>query len=285
MQYDQFGSVGDHSRGGVKSWGNINDIFGFGNKRSRIGPDTRSSLRISLADSIFGCERAQSIKRVLACETCKSTGDVSGTEKICSACNGQGQKIISPNPYTQYISFCGVCQGAGKVAQSCEKCEGVGFFQKNEKVNIKLPQNLKDTATIRIQDKGNAVYQSDDTLYIGSHYIVIDFPKTDKGVMRRGNDLYTNVQVPIDKILSEDEIQIKIFDREEVPLKLKSNHDFYKPYVVKPDFLNGGSFFIKVLPQIPPKYVDADKRQSLVKALREAYGESESVIHPSNDGS
>jgi len=291
MRYDQFGSVDGRQKTGGNAWeGMFHDFFGanFGaprNQRRSINPDTRSSLRISLADAIFGCERVQPIKRIFACETCKSSGAVKGTERTCEACNGQGQTIIRPNAHTQWFNTCGHCEGAGKTAKNCEKCKGVGFLQGSEKAKVKIPKNLKENATIRIKNKGNLIYQSDDSLYTGSHYIVIDYPKVEDGVFKKGPNLFTNVQVPIDKILAEDEVQIKLFNREDVTLKLKSDQDFYKDYVINPDFLNGGSISIKVLPQIPSKYVDEDKRKGLVKALREAYGESESTIYPANNGS
>jgi DnaJ-class molecular chaperone len=152
-------------------------------------------------------------------------------------------------------------------------------------MKIKIPKNLKDNSTMRLKDKGNVVYQSDKSTYTGSHYLVLDFPRSENGVMKKGKDLYTVLEVPIDKILAEDEIQVRLFDRVNQSFKLKCDQDFKKPYKVSADFLDGGSIFIKVLPQIPSKYIDVDKRQGLVKALREAYGESESVIHPTKDGS
>jgi len=85
--------------------------------------------------------------------------------------------------------------------------------------------------------------------------------------------------------LAEDEVTIKLFNRKDITLKLNSKNDVFKPYEIKTDFLNGGKVYVKVLSKIPSNDIDEDKRNNLVKALREAYGESESILYPTGDRS
>jgi molecular chaperone DnaJ len=293
MQYDKFGTTDGRQRVNVNpTWANIfgdmfNQNFGQPRRQQRrmINPDTRSTLRISLQDAIFGCERIQPIQRVYACAGCKSSGNKEESDEKCVTCGGAGQTVITPNPRTQFVTTCNSCGGSGKKTIKCDKCQGVGYLQKSERIKIKIPKNLRENSTMRLDKKGNVVYQSDGTTFTGSHYIVVDYPRSEMGVHKRGKDLYVTLQVSIDKILAEDEVYVRLFDRISLPFKLKSDQDFQRLYEVKSDFLNGGLVFVKVLPKIPSKYVDVDKRQGLVKALREAYGESESVIHPAKDGS
>jgi len=200
-------------------------------------------------------------------------------------CNGAGQRVVSQNSTTQFVSTCEHCSGEGSTYDNCEKCDGAGFLQKTEKMKVKIPKNVKENSLIRLRDKGNVVYQSDGTLWTGSHYLVIDYPRSETGILKDGLDLHTYVEASIDKILAEDEVTIKLFNRKDITLKLNSKNDVFKPYEIKTDFLNGGKVYVKVLSKIPSNDIDEDKRNNLVKALREAYGESESILYPTGDRS
>jgi len=291
MQYDQFGvydgapNRGTPNRGRNQGFANspFGDVSSFFGQRSRsIMTDTRASIRISLKDAIFGCEILYSVDRIIACDDCKSAGGSHGNG-ICHTCNGMGQTIVNPNPFTQFVSTCNTCKGSGKERKECKSCQGVGYSQISEKTKITIPKNLNLNATIRLKGKGNTVYQKADTKYTGDHYIMIDFPVSEDGVHKQGKNLHIFIHVPIDKILAEDEVYARLFNKVSLPIKLKSNHDLDKTYEVKADFLGEGKLYVKVIPQIPSKYIDEDKRKSLVKALREAYGKSDSVIHPARD--
>jgi molecular chaperone DnaJ len=275
-QFDHFGSVDD-----AFSFA-INNFFSRGRQaRRRVDSDVRSAMRISLSDSIFGCEKVIKIKRIIACESCKSTGQEETIKRTCSDCGGRGH-ISMQRGNSQFVINCSSCNGQGVSCPKCEKCNGSGFFNKSEKVSVKIPKNLNSNSIIRIAGKGNITYWQDE-LQIGSHYLVVDFPSAQDGVMRHGKDLHTNTQVPIDRILAEDEVTLRIFDKEELKIKLKANQDLFSPYEINTDFLNQGKLFVKVLPKMPTNNISDDKREKLVKALREAYGESERTLQPTNN--
>jgi len=284
--YDRFGTVGGQPTGFPSNFG-PNIFFNFASPRMHvrtINPDSRASIRLSLENAIFGCEIKYSLRRIITCDDCKSLGGKE-TEVICTKCNGSGQISFKTNEWTHFVTNCDACEGRGKEFEKCSSCDGGGFLQSKETTKIKIPKNLKPNATIRIKEKGNHVLRRDGEYHTGDHYIIADFPLSEDGVTLKGKDLYADLQVTVDKILAEDEVYIRLFDKVSLPFKLKSNQDFNKNYEVETNFLNGGKLFVKVLPQIPSKYIDEDKRKSLVKALREAYGESESVIQPTRDGS
>lgn len=288
-QYDRFGTIGNEQRQN-EHWGAFHDFFAGQYNQNKpqkraINPDVRTSVRISLSESIFGCEKTDTIRRILACDKCQTVGVSLNSEEKCSSCNGKGRFISCPAPGTQIINICSACNGIGKTYKQCSECKGAGYFQKEEKVKIKIPKNLRANAVIRLQDKGNTIYQFNDRKYTGSHYLVINYPMEDYGIVKRGEDLFVDVQVTIDQILAEDEINVRLFDTKNILLKLKYDQDLKTPYVIKTDFLNGGSVFVKVLPKIPSKHIDEDKRKRLVSALREAYGEFESTISPTDNQS
>lgn len=295
MQFDTFGSVGN-------SRGNEEDIFGrfrnhsaqkaayefaqsaFG-QRSRnimVNPDIRVVLRINLSDSIFGCTKECRINRLEACSECESTGG-KGKGETCKTCKGRGQIISRPNNFTQVVSTCHSCDGFGEIFEKCDKCDGIGYTNITETVKIKVPPNINQGATIRLPEKGNTILHNNGK-HTGHYYLVVDFPMSESGITRRSGDLCTSINVPIDKILSEEEVQVRCFNRENVKLKLdcSKKDDLYK---LSPSFLNGNNLFVKVIPEIPSKYIAEDKRKELVKAIRNIYGESESVISPTGNQS
>jgi len=286
-QYDRFGTIGNqqpHPHSGTsRTWSVFKDFFGGQRSnqpsRKRINPDSRSSISITLAEAIFGCKKNHTIQQVVACDACKTTGAFLGKEIVCPTCNGQGQQHVN-QPGFQYINICGACGGSGKRFKPCEKCKGVGYMQTRSKTRIQIPPNINHNASMRLKDKGNTIYQSDDSTYTGSHYVVVNYPSEQDGVVQKGSDLFLSVQVTIDKILAEENITVKLFKKKDVTFQLKSDWDTEKFYEIKVDFLNGGTIFVKVLPQIPSKYIGKDKREGLVKALREAYGESKSTVSP-----
>ena len=282
-QFDRFGSVGERPGSHASDAFNFafNSFFSRGSRRRRVDSDVRSAIRISLSDSIFGCEKVLKIKRAIACESCKSTGQEKTVKRTCSSCGGRGHIAINRGN-SQFVVGCSNCNGEGVTYPKCEKCNGVGYFNNAEKVSVKFPKNLNPNSIIRIAGKGNITYLQDD-LQVGSHYLVVDFPNSQNGVAKQGKDLYTNVQVPIDRILAEDEVILRIFDKEDLKFKLKANQDLFTNYEISNDFLNNGKVFVKVLPKMPTNNIADDKREKLVEALREAYGESERTLQPTNN--
>ena len=181
-QFDRFGVVGERPRVHADDALNFafNTFFSRGSRRRRVDSDVRSAIRISLSDSIFGCEKVLKIKRVIACESCKSTGQEKTVKRTCSSCGGRGHIAINRGN-SQIIVNCSNCNGEGVTYPKCEKCKGSGYFNNTEKVNVKIPKNLNSNSIIRIAGKGNITYFQDD-LQVGSHYLMVDFPKIKKKV-------------------------------------------------------------------------------------------------------
>ena len=285
-EFDRFGQVNRNQR----THSAYHDYFDRQNsygqrapRRKTIHPDIRVGLRIDLSKSIFGGEETFQIVRGIACDACKCVGGTV-SEDNCSECNGSGKLVMNVNPTTQFYATCGKCEGSGKEFFTCKECKGQGYTGKTEKIKIKVPKNLRHQSAIKLADKGNVILLSNGDKHTGSYYLVVDYPDQESGITKRGNDLFTSIKVAIDQILAEDEITIRCFDKANVKFKLKVNTKSSSVYTMKPDFLDGGSLIVKVIPQIPLKDISEDKRKMLVEALREAYGESETIISPTGDG-
>jgi len=286
LQYDKFGSTSNRANPNNVWASSFNSMRGsFKRRPKKINADTRSGLRISLADSIFGCETITEIKRAIACETCKSSGNDGGEKKKCTVCDGKGAMEMNISQHQQFLVQCNNCSGEGYIYEDCKRCKGQGYFVKSEKVKVKIPPNLSTNSVIRVKGKGNVIYWNGDDLHSGSHFIVIDSPPSEDGIARRGVNLHTLVKVTIDRILAEDEVTVKLFNRQDVKIKLKFNKDIFEEYEIDAPFLTKGKVFVKVLPQMPTNNIDEEKRETLVKALREVYGEQKLILHPAGYGS
>jgi molecular chaperone DnaJ len=282
-QYDNFG---DTTSRGHSDFMNFSSAMGSFKRRPRkVSADSRGGLRISLADSIFGCEAIKEIKRILACESCKSSGNDGEEKQKCTVCDGNGSMQMNVSQHTQFIVQCNNCSGEGYIYKNCEKCKGRGYFEKIEKVKVKIPPNLSANSVIRVKGKGNTIYWPGETLHSGSHFILVDSPSAEDGIAKRGVNLHTLVKVTVDKILAEDEVTVKLFNRQDVKIKLESTKDIFEEYEIDAPFLNNGKVFVKVLPEMPTNNIEEGKRESLIKALREVYGEGEHVLYPAGHGS
>jgi molecular chaperone DnaJ len=285
-EFDRYGEVNRNQN----AYSQYHDHFNrqsFGNRAPRkktIHPDIRVGLRINLSKSIFGGEETFQIVRGIACDECKCVGGTHSENK-CSDCNGSGKLVMNVNPTTQFFTTCGRCEGSGREFAPCKKCQGQGYNKKVEKVKIKIPKNLRPQSAIKLAEKGNVVLLTNGEKHTGSYYLVVDYPNNESGITKRGDSLFTSIDVTIDQILAEDEITIKCFDKANVKFKLKVSTKSNSVYTMKPDFLDGGALVVKVIPKIPSKDIPEDKRKMLVKALREAYGESTTTISPTGDGS
>ena len=105
--YDRFGHAGVSGAGsggfdpnqfaGFEDiFGSLGDLFGFGGRRQRGGPqrgsDLRYDLEISFEEAFTGTETSIQIPREETCETCRGSGAAAGSApEVCGQCKGSGQ--------------------------------------------------------------------------------------------------------------------------------------------------------------------------------------------------
>ncbi|MBI4656518.1 MAG: molecular chaperone DnaJ [Elusimicrobia bacterium] len=183
--YDQFGLEGLKAGGGFSGFQNVDvgDIFGdvfesffselrgspFRTARSRRGADLKYDVEVSLEEAFAGAKLPVTFERAELCETCSGTGAKSkGGFQKCRTCRGAGRVQFSQG-FFSFSQTCPDCGGRGEVIVSpCGQCHGSGRVKNKVTLNIKIPQGIHDSSTLRVAKAGDAGSRTADSgdLYV-----------------------------------------------------------------------------------------------------------------------
>ena len=239
--YDNYGTAdGPQGFGGFGGGGssgfnpqdfgiNIDDIFeqfgfgggsgfsGFGGgSRRQKQRDTRvySEVELTLDDVYFGVKKNIKVSVDVKCSTCNGQGAENPNDvEICSTCDGQGvvsevQRSFLGNIRTQRT--CPKCSGKGKTVKNpCNTCNGKGYENKRETIEVNIPKGIENGVTLRVSGKGN--FNPDNNSY-GDLYLKI-YVNEDKDYDVDGNDLYRNLEINFIQATLGDEVEFKHFDK------------------------------------------------------------------------
>lgn len=232
--YDRYGEDGLKNAGYNTSgpfdfgFGNLNDIFesffgGFGGFSERQqdpnapqrGSDLRLDIELTFQEAVFGVEKEIKIDHLEKCPKCSGTGSKPGSSpSTCPTCGGTGrvqqvtQTILG---HFSQISTCPNCHGAGKkITDPCPDCKGAGRIEKEKKITVKIPAGVDNHSKIRVANEGDSGKNGGPN---GDLYIVL-FVKEDKYFKRKGNDIYTILEVSFPQAALGDEVLIKTLDGE-----------------------------------------------------------------------
>jgi len=295
--YDQFG-FDDLQRGYQQNYSShfespndlndfMNEMFknaGFGNSRpnrnrtARISPDIKVTCRLSLMDAIKGGKIGMQYDHHIACDQCKGNGHTQ--VDVCQKCNGQGYLAgqIQPNVFVKRP--CPTCGGAGASYKACEKCNSNGFSKENVKINVKIPAGVGHMQSLRIKGKGNSIYENDKHKN-GDLFVVVDYPTSENGIKVEYGNIYCSVNIPIDKIIANDVVDIDIGFK---TLQLKLDNISRGQYCITNGGVKSGkNAYIKVLPELPKNNTNDENKEKLVKLWREIYGDTKDSIKPTAD--
>ncbi|MDD3646494.1 MAG: DnaJ C-terminal domain-containing protein [Candidatus Gracilibacteria bacterium] len=211
-QYDTYGSVGGNSgfggAGGFNVDVDISDIFesffggGFGGQtRSRKsgvqrGEDIEKTIEIDLKTSIYGGKQKITITKMDTCGECKGEGG-SG-KKSCSQCRGSGYMTYTKQSIfgvIQQTGTCDKCNGTGEEFEKvCDICRGQKRVQIKKDIDLDIPAGIDNGMIIKLEGEGNAGI---GTKASGDLYIRFKIDLEEKGLVRKGNDLYYDLEIDV----------------------------------------------------------------------------------------
>ncbi len=244
-QYDTFGSAGPSSGGqsyggGFGGFGNgfegfdfsqftqgngqgyefdLGDIFGDffgggGGRRSqpKRGSDISVDIEISFYESVFGGEKTIYLTKTSTCKDCHGTGAKAGTEMhTCSDCAGHGKVKETRRSFMgQFVTerVCDKCHGAGKIPKDkCHTCRGLGVVNKQDELKIKIPADINDGETLKLNGAGEAIPHG----VTGDLYIKVSV-KEDKVFHKQGSDIVMDLRVKMTDALLGAKYPLKILD-------------------------------------------------------------------------
>ena len=277
--YDRFGHAGV-SGGGPGGFGgfsgavDLGDIFGdlFGEMfnmgggaqrgaRQTRGDDLRYDMTIDFEEAIFGTEKEIRIRRLEACETCKSTGSASGRgPSVCPQCHGRGQ-IRYQQGFFSVARTCATCNGRGSIiSDPCQVCRGETRLTKEIKLNVKVPPGVEEGTRIRYTGEGDVGRSSAQS---GDLYVVLAIRAHDF-FHREGQNLHCVIPISFPQAALGADIEIAGVDGP-VMVKIPEGTQSGKELRIRGKgvpYLNEkgrGDLIVKVMVQIPKKLSRAQR--------------------------
>ncbi len=112
---------------------------------------------------------------------------------------------------------CTVCQGKGEIAsKTCASCQGQGLLPKNKRIQVKIPPGVDNGSKIRVAGEGQPGSNGGPR---GDLYFVITV-KPDPVYERKGDDLYTDVDVELVAAMLGGEVAVPVPDGRKLSLKI-----------------------------------------------------------------
>jgi molecular chaperone DnaJ len=230
--YDRFGQA--DTAGFESNWQNFDfgDIFnnfftgGRTQKDNRRGQDIQVEIEITLEDVIKGTEKSFNLSKDIPCDRCHGSGAEPGSEiKECPTCKGTGEvRKVSQTIFGAFAmsSPCPDCHGEGKVAEkTCQKCRGYGRVKGEEKIDVRIPPGVSFGQKLVLSGKGETGIRGGRN---GDLYIHL-FVKPNSVFQRRGDDLYTSVDISLTTSILGGEVDVLLPEGGEVSLKVPAGTD------------------------------------------------------------
>jgi len=235
--YDQYGEEG-LKEGGRTQFRNPFDIFsqfGFGNQgqaqqrgpEQRKGPNVEIPLEVTLQDLYLGKTLKVAHKKQTLCPKCRGTGAKKADDvTTCPDCGGSGTKVhvqqLGPGFVTQTQTVCDKCGGKGKIAKStCPFCSGKKVSVGEDQITVIVEKGMQDGYNIVFEQEGD---EAPDTTPGDVIFKVKTLPH--KRFVRKGDDLYTTVNVTLLEALVGFSKKMKHLDGHDVEIK---KSDITKP--------------------------------------------------------
>jgi molecular chaperone DnaJ len=117
----------------------------------------------------------------------------------------------------QSIELCSACQGTGRIQNlACSVCRGAGEVPQVKRIEVKIPAGVDNDSRIRIAGKGQAGQNGGPP---GDLFLIVSVQHHNL-FERKGDDLYLNVGVALNKAVLGGEIQVPTLKGTKLALKI-----------------------------------------------------------------
>ncbi len=112
---------------------------------------------------------------------------------------------------------CATCGGSGQIAGAvCHVCEGAGASLRPKRIEVKIPPGVRDGSRVRIAGEGNTGVSGGPR---GDLYVVVKV-RPHSRFERKGDDLTTEVSVPLEDAVLGGEVEVSTLSGKQVALKV-----------------------------------------------------------------
>lgn len=127
--------------------------------RVRRGQDALVSLKIELAEAVFGATEELQIDTAVVCSVCRGAGTSAGAQLVtCPTCKGAGEiQQVQRSFLGQVMTArpCPQCHGFGTVNPApCPECSGDGRVRQRRTLTIKVPAGVDNGTRIQLTGQG-----------------------------------------------------------------------------------------------------------------------------------
>jgi DnaJ-class molecular chaperone len=173
--------------------------------------------------------------------------------------------------HLQSEEACGTCGGSGEIAgATCHVCEGQGLVVKPRRLEVKIPPGARDGTRVRLAREGSAGTGGGPR---GDLYVVVRV-RPHPNLERKGDDLITEVPVPLDDAVLGGEVEVQTVEGKRIAITippLTQNGRTIKLGGLGMPKLDGkaksrGGLLVKVRVVLPEKL--SDRERELFEELR-----------------
>ena len=225
QRYDTFGEAGGPQGFPFTDIGDIFEMFfgggggarrGQGQGRSRHGESIGTLLELTFEEAAFGVTKDVHVETLESCERCMGNGCEPGTgPERCGTCGGAGQVQYSSRSIFGTVMtarVCDVCEGSGQhISSPCADCHGNGRVARLKVVEVQVPAGVADNLELRVSGAGNAGREGAGA---GDLYVSLSV-EPHPVFERRGQDLFTVLEVPMTQAALGGDVEIPTLDRTE----------------------------------------------------------------------
>jgi molecular chaperone DnaJ len=112
---------------------------------------------------------------------------------------------------------CPTCAGAGQVAGAvCHVCQGQGVVQRTRRIEVRIPAGAKDGTRVRLAGEGSPGMGGGAR---GDLHVVVKV-RPDPRFERKGDDLITEVPVPLDDAVLGGEVEVQTISGKKIALTI-----------------------------------------------------------------
>jgi molecular chaperone DnaJ len=259
------------------------DDFGFGSifgsrgrarsaPRREVGQDIEDFVEISFEEAMFGSKKDVVIQRYTPCDECEGTGaEDPSSIKTCPQCEGAGRvRKMTQSGFGTIIreAECYNCSGTGKIIKKkCPVCSGRKVVAETKTIHVTIPPGIENGVHLKVQGAGHIPSRR---AIPGDLYFGIRIEENEQFI-RRGNDLFTPINIDIVTATLGGEINVSTLDYKnekltEKELKIPPGTQHGTEFRIRnrgASYLRGkgkGDQYIVVTIEIPKKVTEEQKK-------------------------
>jgi molecular chaperone DnaJ len=187
-------------------------------RRSRVRPGGDALLQMSLTldEAAFGVRRELTVETAVVCTKCNGSGCAPGTHpRTCQTCGGRGEiQSVQRSFLGQVMTtrVCTACAGTGEqIVSPCPTCGTEGRVRARRTITVDVPAGIEDGMRIRLSGQGEVGPGGGPA---GDLYVEVSEQQHDT-FTRDGSDLHCTITLPVTSAALGTDLVLTTLDGEE----------------------------------------------------------------------